>query len=451
MENEKRFLDAMESDIMKADISENEKNKLLKNFLQLKTQKINLMITGATGCGKSSTINALFNTEVAKVGVGVDPETMDIQKYELDNLILWDSPGLGDGKEADNRHAKNIIRKLNERDESGNLLIDLVLVILDGSTRDLGTSYELINSVIVPNLGQNKEDRILIAINQADVAMKGRYWDYENNKPEPKLVQFLEEKVVSVKKRIKEGTGIDVMPIYYSAGFKEEGMEQSRPYNLSKLLYYIIKFTPKEKRLAYVENINRSEEMWRDNDDLKDYRKGILEEFGETVSDCAMQGADIGRDIGSIFGSAGEKIGEALGSVVGGAAGVFKVLSERFPKPPVLTGGGCYITTATCEEYGKPDDCYELTAFRKFRDSWLQFQPDGKQLIARYYKTAPIVVEWINKQSNRSEIYHRLNNEYLSKCLSYIENGKYEECKRKYVDMMQYLYEEQKKSGCSEL
>ena len=65
MENEKRFLDLMESDIMNADISESEKNKLIKNFLYLKNQKINLMITGATGCGKSSTINALFNMEVA--------------------------------------------------------------------------------------------------------------------------------------------------------------------------------------------------------------------------------------------------------------------------------------------------------------------------------------------------------------------------------------------------
>ena len=217
MKNEKRFLDAMESDIMNADIPEAEKSRLMKNFLHLKEQKINLMITGATGCGKSSTINALFNTEVARVGV--DPETMDITKYDLDNLVLWDSPGLGDGKEADNRHAENIIKKLRERDENGDLLIDLVLVILDGSTRDLGTSYELINHVIVPNLGQDKENRILVAINQADVAMKGRYWDYKKNKPEPPLQKFLKEKVDSVQRRIKEGTGIDVIPVYYSAGF----------------------------------------------------------------------------------------------------------------------------------------------------------------------------------------------------------------------------------------
>ena len=311
MKNEKRFLDAMESDIMNADIPEAEKSRLMKNFLHLKEQKINLMITGATGCGKSSTINALFNTEVARVGVGVDPETMDITKYDLDNLVLWDSPGLGDGKEADNRHAENIIKKLHERDENGDLLIDLVLVILDGSTRDLGTSYELINHVIVPNLGQDKENRILVAINQADVAMKGRYWDYKKNKPEPPLQKFLKEKVDSVQRRIKEGTGIDVIPIYYSAGFKEEGMPQSRPYNLSKLLYYIIKLTPKKKRLSFVENINCSKDVWKDNDNLIDYGKSILNELGETVLGCAMEGADIGENIGSIFGSAGEEIGRA--------------------------------------------------------------------------------------------------------------------------------------------
>lgn len=441
MSDNTKFFNAMEKDIMEADIPDSEKNKLMKNFLQLKEQKINLMITGATGCGKSSTINALFNTEVAKVGVGVDPETMDIRKYELENLVLWDSPGLGDGKEADNRHAKNIINKLLEKDENGNLLIDLVLVILDGSTRDLGTSYELINSVIIPNLGEDKENRILVAINQADVAMKGRYWNYENNKPEKELVKFLDEKVISVKKRIKEGTGIDVDPIYYCAGFKEEGMEQCRPYNLSKLLYYIIKFTPKKKRLNFVENLNQNEEMWKDNDELKNYRKGILEEFGETFSECIAGGADIGGNIGSIFGSAGEVFGRTVGSVVGGVVGAVKGFINSIP----FVGGGCYITTATCEEYGKSDDCYELTKFRDFRDNWLKYQPDGKELIERYYKTAPKLVDKINRQVNRNEIYHYLNDEYLSKCLTYIENKENEKCKSKYIDMMNYLYKEQDK------
>ena len=57
----------------------------------------------------------------------------------------------------DDQKSSNITRFAYERDEKGNLLIDLVLVILDGSTRDLGTSYELINSVIIPNLGDDKD------------------------------------------------------------------------------------------------------------------------------------------------------------------------------------------------------------------------------------------------------------------------------------------------------
>lgn len=445
---EKKFFDAMENDILAADIPEQEKQKLMKNFLYLKEQKINLMITGATGCGKSSTINALFDTEVAKVGVGVDPETMDILKYELDNLILWDSPGLGDGKEADNRHAKNIIKKLNERDKEGNFVVDLVLVVLDGSTRDLGTSYELINSVIIPNLGEEKQSRILVAINQADVAMKGRYWNYERNAPEDTLKNFLEEKVVSVQKRIKEGTGIDVMPIYYSAGFKEEGKEQGRPYNLSKLLYFIIKATPKEKRLSFIENINRNDDMWKDNDDLRDYKKGILESFGETVEEHATSGADIGGNIGSIFGSAGEAAGRALGGAIGGVVGVAKAIGKYLPKPTIFTGGGggggCYITTAICENNNKKDDCYELTMFRKFRDEWLINQPGGSQLIEKYYETAPDIVNKVNNQINKDEIYKDLENLYLNKCLKHIEGEEYLECMELYSQMVNKLIVESK-------
>ena len=319
---EKNILDKMEENIDKTDINETEKNELKKNFLHLKEQKLNLMITGATGSGKSSTINALFNMEVAKVGVTSDPETMEITNYTLGNLVLWDTPGLGDGKEADTRHTKNIINKLLEKDEKGNLLIDLVLIILDGSSRDLGTSYELINNVIIPNLGEDK-NRILIAINQADIAMKGRYWNYEENKPEPELVEFLDDKVKSVQERIKEGTGLDITPIYYSAGFKEEGGSQERPYNLSKLLYYIIKLTPKSKRLPYIENINKNPAMWEDDDNLKNYKKDIISELSNAIEEGVTKGSSIGGTIGElILGEKGKTIGKIAGAAVGAVTGL---------------------------------------------------------------------------------------------------------------------------------
>jgi len=315
----------IEDSIGSLKINEQDKNKLLEGILKLKKQKVNLMVTGATGCGKSSTINAMFNTEVAKVGTGVDPETMDIQKYELDNLILWDSPGLGDGKEKDIIHSKSIIKKLNELDEKNEPLIDLVLIILDGGSRDLGTSYELINQVIIPNLGENVENRILIAINQADVAMKGRYWDYENNKPEPKLVKFLEEKVESVKDRVKEATGVDVNPIYYCAGYKD-GDEDQKPWNLSKLLYFIVKNTPEEKRLSYVDNLSDKKEMWEDDDELKNYKEETQKSFQEVASHVAknaLAGAAAGAAIGSVIPIVGTAIGSVVGAAIGFVGGLF--------------------------------------------------------------------------------------------------------------------------------
>ena len=319
---EKNILDKMEENIDKTDINETEKNELKKNFLHLKEQKLNLMITGATGAGKSSTINALFNMEVAKVGVTSDPETMEITNYTLGNLVLWDTPGLGDGKEADAKHTKNIINKLLEKDEKGNLLIDLVLVILDGSSRDLGTSYELINNVIIPNLGEDK-NRVLIAINQADIAMKGRYWNHEENKPEPELVEFLDEKVKSVHERIKEGTGLNITPIYYSAGFKEEGGSQEKPYNLSKLLYYIIKLTPKNKRLPYIENINKNPAMWEDDDNLKNYKIDIISELSDAIEEGVTKGSSIGGTIGElILGEKGKTIGKIAGAAAGAVTGL---------------------------------------------------------------------------------------------------------------------------------
>ncbi|UUC96748.1 GTPase family protein [Comamonas sp. C11] len=314
------FIDAINSDNT---LNEASKNIVLRNLAKIKETKVNILITGATGCGKSSTINALFNANKAKVGQGVDPETMEISKYEFDNIVLFDSPGLGDGKEADLKHAKAITNKLYEKDKDGNLLIDLVLVILDGSSRDLGTSFELINQVIIPNLGDDK-NRLLVAINQADMAMKGRYWNVEKNHPEPELVNFLEEKVISTKNRIYEATGVKVDPIYYAAGYKD-GVSTQNPYNLSKLLVHILRHTKEEKRAVFAQDINSDKEMWKDDDRLEDYRTEIKETLLESIKNSASAGADIGESIGAALGmrTVGKVIGGVAGGIWGGVKSIF--------------------------------------------------------------------------------------------------------------------------------
>ena len=328
MTNEKTMFEKLAEEINAMnDIPDDVKGKLLANIMKAKNEPVNLLITGPTGCGKSSTINAMFNMEVAKVGVGVDPETMEIKDYQLGNLKIYDSPGLGDGKERDIAHAKKITELLHRKDSYGNALIDLVLVIVDGSTRDLGTTYELIENVIIPSLGEERHKRLLIAINQADVAMKGKHWDFVNCCPDKILTDFLNDKVRSIRERILANTGVQVDPIFYSAGYKEEGEAQTPPYNLSKLMLYILRAIPPKKRLVVVEQSNRNQDMWRKSDELEDYQREIKKSLSESVCEGISKGGDIGERIGgAVLGSVGREVGRAVGKVVGGVVGFFKGL-----------------------------------------------------------------------------------------------------------------------------
>ena len=336
--------DILESEILKSETSEEEKKALLKRLRTFCNTETNIMIVGATGCGKSSTINALFAVgenpeegneeedneegtkktyvEVAKVGSKAEPETKDIEKYRIGNLVLWDTPGLGDGTEIDEHHKEVITELLREEDDDGNALIDLVLVILDGSTRDLGTSYKILNEVIIPEL---KEDtnRILVALNQADIAMKtGRHWDYEKNEPDETLIQFLEEKVESIKARIKEDSNLDISPVYYCAGYEEEGGDVVKPYNLSKLLYYIMESLPNQKRVAVMEGINTDSDNYEYNDDDDDYNEEIKGSFYDAF-DYISDGVDTGVEVGgTILGIPGAIAGVVLGGFIGCIKGV---------------------------------------------------------------------------------------------------------------------------------
>ena len=78
---------------------------------------------------------------------------------------------------------------------------------------------------------------------------------------------------------------------------------------------------------------------------------------------------------------------------------------------------------AFCDRFDQADDCYELTAFRNFRDKWLVNQPDEKNLIAEYYEVAPKIVERIDLLANSAGIYKNIWRDYLSKYLKLIKVG----------------------------
>ena len=208
------------------------KTDIEKKLEKARFMPLDVMITGVTGAGKSTTLNTIFKKNVATVGNGVDPETIDLEFYSLNDVFrLWDTPGLGDGikNEIHKRRLVNLLYKTYSLDGNVYGWVDLAIVVLEGLNRDMGSTYTLLNEVIVPNI---QADRILVVINQADMAMKGRHWNKETNKPDETLVEFLEKQASSIQDRVKEATGITIRkPVYYSAEYG---------YNIEKLLDFII-------------------------------------------------------------------------------------------------------------------------------------------------------------------------------------------------------------------
>lgn len=265
---------------------------------RIKNLPLGIMFVGPTGVGKSSTINALLGQKSAVVGYGVNPETMDAKSYKFNKYIkFWDTPGLGDSPEQDKKHIKKILTLLHKQykknDVSLGRQIDLVVVIIDGSHRDIGTVFSFVKDYIIPEINN---ENILFVINQADMAMKGRHFDERTGKPDEILNNYLMEQAESMKQRIKESTGLTITaPVIYSA---------TNNFNLTGIFDYIIdnqkwkmrKFTHPYEYLESKYFIEDSHSTTR----TKDISTGQSDssDFGEVVSD--ILGAPI-RLLGDIF------------------------------------------------------------------------------------------------------------------------------------------------------
>lgn len=102
----------------------------------------------------------------------------------------------------------------------------------------------------------------------------------------------------------------------------------------------------------------------------------------------------------------------------------------------------CYITTAVCTSLQKPEDCYELTLLKQYRDNYLAEMPGGADLIQNYYNIAPTIVKRIGKNKKAEDTYRMIWEQYLSPCIALIEAQQHEACRRRYQEMVEKLHKE---------
>lgn len=99
------------------------------------------------------------------------------------------------------------------------------------------------------------------------------------------------------------------------------------------------------------------------------------------------------------------------------------------------TSSGCFITTACVYSLNCTDDCLILNTLRRFRDTYMQNKPNGKEEIKDYYKYAPTIVKKIDSTPNKSLIYKNLFEQYIKRCFDLINTGKYESAYHLYSKM----------------
>ncbi len=104
------------------------------------------------------------------------------------------------------------------------------------------------------------------------------------------------------------------------------------------------------------------------------------------------------------------------------------------------SSSSCYLTSACVGYFGKPDDCYELTTLRAFRDNHLKKTAEGSALVEEYYKVAPKIVEKIEASGKQKEYYEYIYG-VVTECVACIENGDSDGALARYRDMTLTLKE----------
>ena len=97
---------------------------------------------------------------------------------------------------------------------------------------------------------------------------------------------------------------------------------------------------------------------------------------------------------------------------------------------------GCFITTATAEQFGWADDCRVLETLRWFRDHVMAARPDWQRDIGVYYRIAPRIVA---ATRHDTALYRRLWRRSLRPAVAAIVAGKYQRAYDIYRRMVEEL------------
>ena len=123
--------------------------------------KIRILVTGATGVGKSTLLNGIIGKKIFETGRRLEPVTKQVKphpmKVEGVDIIVFDSPGLHDGlgRGKENKYVQEMVKEIKAYDG-----IDLILYCkqMDSPNVNIEVEKDIIQK-LTDGLGQLKDDR----------------------------------------------------------------------------------------------------------------------------------------------------------------------------------------------------------------------------------------------------------------------------------------------------
>src|SRR5215470_13543803 len=178
-----------------------ERGKLLEMIEEELSRPPAIAIIGKTGVGKSSTINALFNTHLpishVEACTQIEQEVSfdgAILKPGAKSILVFDMPGLGEDIDADERHRKTYARVLERCD------VAVWVLAAAGPARAMAYDQIMIRDV-VSKANREAAERLVVGLNQIDVIQPGQWID-RANVPSREQKESIRHRVEDIKQKL---------------------------------------------------------------------------------------------------------------------------------------------------------------------------------------------------------------------------------------------------------